>query len=138
VRSGVWRGTTYRAPDHSAQRPVTASVARNAFCLGFVQRLGQRLREAQDEAHRAALATDPSQTVPGTAGAAGSGRVDLALRARDVAVTDYHRAATRARGTWRGSSSAAGSAATSRRAGERAADEYGRRSVSGGRRQIET
>ena len=46
VRSGSWRGTRYRSADGQG-RPVTATVARNAFCLGFTERLGQRLAEAQ-------------------------------------------------------------------------------------------
>ncbi|MGB7983059.1 MAG: hypothetical protein WCF36_19935, partial [Candidatus Nanopelagicales bacterium] len=63
-------------------------------------------------------------------------RVDVALRARELAVTDYHRAASKAKGIWRGSASSAGSATHSRRAGERAADEYGRSAVAGGRTEI--
>ena len=138
VRSGQWRGTTYRPPEGGPTRPVTAAVARNAFCLGFIQRLGRNLEDAARQARAGA----------GGAGEGGSGmrtptgaaptaqRVELALRARDLAVTDYHRATSRARGTWRGSSSGAGTAAHSRRAGERAADEFGRGAVAGGRRAL--
>lgn len=134
VRSQAWRGTSYRGPD-GAPRPVTASVARTAFCLGFIQRLAQRLATARRQA-----AGEPT-TLPGAPGSpsttqADRDRVALALRARELAVTDYHRATTRARGTWRGSASAAGSAAGSRRAGERAAEEYDRRSLPGQRRAL--
>lgn len=136
VRSGGWRGTTYRLPEGGPPRPVTASVARNAFCLGFIHRLGRNLDEAARQA-RAGAGSDPGSDPDALARTApDTHRVELALRARDVAVTEYHRAASRARGTWRGSSSAAGSATHSRRAGERAADEFGRRGVAGGRRAI--
>ena len=43
VRSGGWRGSTYRPPQGGPAKPVTAAVARNAFCLGFIQRLGHNL-----------------------------------------------------------------------------------------------
>ena len=133
VRSGAWRGTTYRPPEGGPSRPVTAAVARNAFVLGFLTRLGSNLQAAQ-EAARAGAAAAPHGPDDHEVRAV---RVDLAIRARDVAVSDYHRTTSRARGTWRGSSSGAGSAAASRRAGERAADEFGRSSVVGGRRAID-
>lgn len=133
VRQGGWRGTAYVASDGSGPRPVTATVARNAFCLGFTRRLGERLGNAASAARRDAAASS-SPTARGSH--AGQDQVALALRAREIAVTDYHRSASRARGRWRGSASAAGSASASRRAGERAAEEYGRRSIDEGRRAI--
>ena len=137
VRSGQWRGTSYRPPEGGPARPVTASVARNAFCLGFIDRLGRNLAEAASRA-RAGAGAEDGGAVQGTRAGVGHWpqRVDLALRARDLAVTDYHRATTRARGTWRGSASGAGTAAHSRRAGERAADEFGRSGLPGRSRAI--
>ena len=132
VRSGSWRGTEYRVPGRGGSRPVTSAVARNAFCLGFIERIGQRLAEAAREARDRFDGTDGTRG----AGGADAGSVAVALRARDVAVTDYHRSVSRARGTWRGSSSAAGSAVASRRAGHRAAEEYGRRGIGSTRRAI--
>jgi hypothetical protein len=131
VRSGHWRATTYRPPGAATPRPVTAQVARNAFCLGFIQRLGVRLRQAADQAR--------CEAEPGTTPAGDGSRrtVEVALRARDVAVSDYHRGVSRARGSWRGSATAAGTALASRRAGERAADAYGSKGVAGGRRALE-
>lgn len=150
VRSGAWRGTTYHSPGDAALRPVTAGVARTAFCLGFTRRLGERLDQAQQRARREAMdAAGAAAATPGdererrAAGAASEsslGRtvgVDVALRERARAVADYHRAASRARGTWRGSASAAGSALGSTRAGARAADQYGAPSVGGPRRALE-
>ncbi len=137
VRSGHWRDTTYRPADGGPARPVTAAVARNAFCLGFIHRLGRNLDEAARQARSGAGGvSDPDLRTRACAEPTAQ-RVDLALRARDLAVTDYHRATSHARGTWRGSSSGAGTATDSRRAGERAADEFGRRGVTGGRRAIE-
>jgi putative metallohydrolase (TIGR04338 family) len=137
VRCGSWRGTTYRPPEGGPPRPVTAAVARNAFCLGFIHRLGRNLDEAARQA-RAGAGDVPGPELR-TCGTAENtpNRVEVALRARDLAVTDYHRATSRARGTWRGSASAAGTATNSRRAGERAADEFGRKGIAGGRRAIE-
>ncbi len=138
VRSGRWKGTTYLPPDSSAPRAVTAQVARNAFCLGFVSRLGQRLAQgaAQARASAAGLNREGSAGRDAHGSGFGATTVDLALRARDVAVADYHRTASSARGRWRGTASAAGSATRSRRAGEAAAEEYGRRGIDGQRRAL--
>jgi len=125
VKSGRWRGTTYRPPGSPTDRPVTSSVARNAFCMGFIDRLGQKVREAAHQARSFAPESGGSPDLDG----ADRARAELALRTRELAVADYHRSTSRARGSWRGSTSAAGSALNSRRAGERAAEEYGRRSL---------
>ncbi len=132
IESGRWRGTSYRPIDGSPARPVTAALARNAFCIGFVSRLGHNLTHAAAAARRG----DPATGVPRADPTGRTNRVDVALRARELAVSDYHRAASNAKGTWRGSASSAGSATHSRRAGERAADEYGRSSVAGARKSL--
>jgi putative metallohydrolase (TIGR04338 family) len=135
VQQGHWRGSVYRVPGQTGTRPVTAAVARNAFCLGFVERLGERLARAASAARHA---SEAGPTDRGERAGFDRASVDVALRARDLAVADYHRAASRARGTWRGSASAAGSAGVSRTAGRRAAEEYGRRGVGAARRAIGT
>ncbi len=150
VRSRSWEGTGYLAPGSATPRPVTAVIARNAFCLGFTHRLGQRLASVSSQAHQERAG--PSGTAcgqrsapgpqdgaglehgredhPASRGVGSDGqereRVALALRARDMAVTDYYRRVSAARGSWRRSATAAASAAASRRAGERAADEFRR------------
>ncbi len=141
VQGGSWRGTTYRAPGSGTLRPVTATVARNAFCLGFVERIGERMlgvaRQARDEA--AGGSSSGAGSDDGAAGGCppdGPPQVALALRARELAVVEYHRTASHARGSWRGSATAAGSAAGSRRAGRQAADQFGRRGLEGGRPAI--
>lgn len=129
VRGDSWRGTSYVPASGQPPRPVTATVARNAFCLGFVHRLGERLA--------ATAGTARAQAEPAVSGAGGrAGSVALALRARDLAVTDYYRRTSRARGRWRSTSSGAGSAAGSRRAGARAAEEYGRPGLPSGARAV--
>ena len=132
VRSGSWRGTLYRPEPGEPDRPVTATVARNAFCMGFVERVRRRLALGARDARSQSDIRDPAGgldagSMAGTATSRAG--VDLALRARDLAVTDYHRQITRARGLWRGSSSAAGAALASRHAGARAADELDRRGL---------
>lgn len=138
VRSGAWRGTTYVPSGMCAARPVTAGVARNAFCLGFIERLGHRVREAAESARAAAAA--PVEAEGDRTGAPEAGphpdHVALALRERDRAVTEYYRGVSTARGSWRRSATSAGSAVASRRAGRRAAEEYGRRGIPSPRRAI--
>lgn len=140
VRAGSWRGTTYRPSGSRQDRPVTAGVARNAFCLGFIERLGHRLREAATAAETdTGRAAEPTPTT-----GAGSGRpvsptadeVSLALRERDLAISEYYQRTTRARGSWRGSATEAGSAHGSRTAGRRAAEEFGRRGLGSARGEI--
>lgn len=152
VRSRSWEGTHYRSPGSALPRPVTAVIARNAFCLGFTHRIGQRLAEVSSQAHQeraAAGGGGRADRRPGSDAGRGGGEawssredhrpnggvgqggrggehVALALRARDVAVTDYYRRISVARGTWRRSATAAASAASSRRAGELAAEEFRR------------
>ena len=132
VRSGGWRGSRYRPPEGGPAKPVTAAVARNAFCLGFIQRLGHNLELAERQARTAAQSSPTGDGESNRSGA--QDRVDLALRAREVAVDGYHRSASRARGTWRSTASGAATASASRRAGERAADQYGRKGVPTGSR----
>ncbi len=120
----AWRGSTYKPATGDGDRPVTAAVARNAFLLGFITRLDQRLQATSRQARSTASeATSHAQSREAAAS------VDLALRARALAVTEYYRAASHARGTWRGSTSGAGSATPSRRAGERAAEAFQRPGV---------
>jgi putative metallohydrolase (TIGR04338 family) len=149
VRAGGWRGTSYWASS-GGRRPVTAAVARNAFCLGFTERLGERVAEAQQTARR--QAADETGVVPGEdvgaeLMAAGSrprspGRVsagqaiELALHRRQAAVKEYHEQSSRAKGTWRGTSGGSWSASGSRAAGQRAAESYGAASLRRGRREL--
>lgn len=131
VQAGAWRGTSYLKAGAHDPRPVTAAVARNAFILGFIARLAGHLGSASRQAHDVA-----AHAVPGAGVAAAGAGVDVALRAREVAIADYYASTTRARGTWRGSASHAASATLSHRAGERAADDFQRPQIADRRRAI--
>jgi len=92
-----------------AHRPTPTITARLNFQLAFGARVGQRLAEARQEARRAA--TEDRRRAPGTA---------VALRDKEIELRDHYRSASRARGTWRATSAAAGYSSAARRAGDRA------------------
>lgn len=125
VREGSWRGTSYLAATREGgygRRPVTSRIARSAFCAGFVARLGQLLADSVRAASPDPQANDVT-----------SRQVAVALRDKELAVRDYHRSATKARGTWRGSASSAATASVSRAAGARAAENMQRGQLAVGR-----
>ena len=138
ARSDAWRGTTYRPAGGGPAKPVTSAVARNAFCVGFIERIGERMAESARRARQEAIRQERDRSAEGDDGSGAAPSVEVALRSRDLAVGDYHRATSHARGTWRGSATGSGTAGVSRRAGRRAADQYGRHGVAGGRRAIES
>jgi hypothetical protein len=90
-------------------RPTPTITARLNFQLAFGSRIGQRLAQARDEARREA--TESADSAPGTA---------LALRNKEVELHHHYRSQSKARGTWRASSSSAGYSSAARRAGDRA------------------
>lgn len=92
-----------------AHRPTPTITARLNFQLAFGSRIAQRLAEARDQARREA--TEDRAAAPGTA---------LALRNKEVELRDHYRTESRARGTWRASSSSSGYSSAARRAGDRA------------------
>ncbi len=80
-----------------AHRPVHGRTARAAFYAGWTSRIGQRLRDAKESA-TAASGADPARPATSTA---------LALRVKEVEVSDYYAQKSRehgVRGSWRGSS----------------------------------
>ncbi len=92
-----------------AHRPTPTITARLNFHLAFGARVGQRLAEARDETRRAA--EEDRARPPGTA---------IALRNKELELTDFYRGASRARGTWRATRASAGYSSAARRAGDRA------------------
>jgi hypothetical protein len=90
-------------------RPTPTITARLNFQLAFGAQIGQRLSQARDEARREACESRDAE--PGTA---------LALRNKEVELRDHYRNQSKARGTWRASSSSAGYSSAARRAGDRA------------------
>ncbi len=74
VRGGAWKGTTYRPPQGGEPRPVTGSVARNAFCLGFIGRFGRNLEAATRQAREGALVAEARGGGAGSAGGGNAGQ----------------------------------------------------------------
>ena len=117
VQLGRWRDETYIATTRSrgvtrrTRRPHTAQTARVAFYRAYVERIGERLQEARDQAVATAVA-DP---------VSGAG-TSLVLRDKAAEVRDFHRRESRARGTWGGySGGMRADHGTSRTAGRQAA-----------------
>ncbi|MFV0495862.1 DUF2786 domain-containing protein [Mycobacterium sp.] len=92
-----------------AHRPTPTITARLNFQLAFGARVGQRLAEAREQA-RQEVSRD-RERAPGTA---------IALRNKELELTDYYRRASKARGTWRASRASAGYSSAARHAGDRA------------------
>ncbi len=92
-----------------AHRPTPTITARLNFQLAFGARVGQRLGEARDEAQRDAK--KDKVKAPGTA---------IALRDKEIELTDHYRSTSKARGTWQAARASAGYSSAARRAGDRA------------------
>ncbi|MBJ7290357.1 DUF2786 domain-containing protein [Williamsia sp.] len=101
-----WR--TRRVVEHTPLSPITARLN---FQSAFAERIGLRLTEARDEARADAVRESADRP---------SGSTQVALRDKEIAVVDFHREESTARGTWRGSSASAGYSEAARRAGDRA------------------
>ncbi len=86
-------------------RPLATITARLEFQSAFAERIGARLLEARQET----IAEREREDSAGTA---------LALRDKDLELTDYYRSQSRARGTWRNQT--ASYSADARAAGDRA------------------
>lgn len=97
IRRGAHRHDRYWSATAGAWRS-DARVFRSAFNDGFVAAVDQRLRSAR----AAALSQrDSDDRVDGPAGGSGQGAA-LVLVAKAAEVEAFHRAASTARGTWRG------------------------------------
>ena len=133
----VWNEREWRYED----KPVSGQGARRSFCDGFIQRIGERLRDARKAAvaeadthfhHDATVAvTGGADNVPSS--------MALVLKEKKVEVESYmwsqyeqKYGRKRPRGGWNGGSNATGSY-SARSAGSRAADHVnlsGRRGIS--------
>ncbi len=92
-----------------AHKPAPTITARLNFQLAFGARVGQRLAEARDDAQRDAK--KDKAKAPGTA---------IALRDKEIELTDHYRSVSKARGTWQAARASAGYSSAARRAGDRA------------------
>ncbi|WP_094024942.1 DUF2786 domain-containing protein [Nocardia cerradoensis] len=122
IKSGAYRSATVekivvetrwgRTVQRRIQAPVAAVTARLNFQMAFADRIGRRL--AQVKADVEAEAVDADTTAAESAGTA------LALRNKDLELTDFYSRTSEARGTWRGPQESTGYSPAARRAGDRA------------------
>ncbi|MET7771280.1 DUF2786 domain-containing protein [Nocardia sp. NPDC005366] len=118
IKSGQYRSATVdkiviekkwgRRVRRRVQAPVAAVTARLNFQMAFAARVGRRLAEVKSEVEAEAVT---SETATGTA---------LALRDKELELTDFYASTSEARGTWRGPQASAGHSAAARQAGDRA------------------
>ncbi|MFI1915644.1 DUF2786 domain-containing protein [Nocardia sp. NPDC020380] len=122
IKSGSYRSATTeklvtetrwgRSVQRKVKAPVAAVTARLNFQMAFAARVGQRLAEVKAEVETEAVRSESEGIVPtGTA---------LALRNKELELTDFYGRTSEARGTWRGPQASAGFSAAARRAGDRA------------------
>ncbi len=122
IKSGAYKSATVekivvetrwgRTVQRRIQAPVAAVTARLNFQMAFADRIGRRL--AQVKADVEAEAVDADTTAAESAGTA------LALRNKDLELTDFYSRTSEARGTWRGPQESTGYSPAARRAGDRA------------------
>lgn len=96
------------------QRPVHASTARVNFQQAYARRIGARLQEGRAAARSEAMARPD-------AGRSGVTSTELVLRGKELELRDFHKANSRAKGTWKGARAKAGYSEHARMAGDRAA-----------------
>ena len=101
VRARTWADERDR---ENFGAPMTAQKARKSYYSAYVRVIGERLLAARKEAE-----TEYDRRSDGAAAA-------LVLRGKELEVRDYYDAASRARGSWRGSRSSFSSQAAVRRA----------------------
>ncbi|MFF0456160.1 DUF2786 domain-containing protein [Nocardia africana] len=122
IKSGAYKSATVekvvvetrwgRKVQRRIQAPVAAVTARLNFQMAFADRIGRRL--VQVKADVEAEAVDADTTAAESAGTA------LALRNKDLELTDFYSRTSEARGTWRGPQESTGYSPAARRAGDRA------------------
>ncbi|MEV5648128.1 DUF2786 domain-containing protein [Nocardia sp. NPDC052254] len=123
IKSGAYRSATVekivtetrwgRKVQRRIQAPVAAVTARLNFQMAFADRVGRRLAEVKSDVEAEAVRED------GAAGALSSATA-LALRDKDLELSDFYGRTSEARGTWRGPQESAGYSKAARRAGDRA------------------
>lgn len=93
-----------------AYLPAAPITARLNFQMAYASRIGTRLAAERDEA-RAEAVSEPQHSTERS----------LAIRDKDLELTDYYRERSEARGTWRGGRASSGYSSKARAAGDRAA-----------------
>ncbi|MET8653192.1 DUF2786 domain-containing protein [Nocardia aurea] len=123
IKSGQYRTATVdkivvekkwgRQVQRRVQAPVAPVTARLNFQMAFAARIGRRLAEVRSEVESEAVARSATaaESAEGTA---------LALRDKELELTDFYARSSEARGTWRGPQASAGHSVAARQAGDRA------------------
>lgn len=114
----VRRGQGWRSRTVVERKPLAPITARLNFQSAFAERIGARLATARDEEQQAAISTEGGSGT-GHSGTSGSSTA-IALRDKEIEVTDFYRSESKARGTWRPTSASAGYSHGARQAGDRA------------------
>jgi Protein of unknown function (DUF2786) len=92
------------------RKPLDGRTARINYYRAYVSRIGRRLREMRDSVRESVAAVEVEVEEAGVAKVVETG---LVLRQKEVAVRDFYKATSRARGSWNGSSVAGHSASAS-------------------------
>ncbi|MBO0853017.1 MAG: DUF2786 domain-containing protein [Nocardia sp.] len=121
IKSGAYKSATVekvvvetrwgRRVRRRTQAPVAAVTARLNFQLAFAERVGRRLAGVKADVEAEAVREEQDSAGAGTA---------VALRDKDLALTDFYTRTSEARGTWRGPQQSTGYSSGARRAGDRA------------------
>lgn len=122
IKSGAYTSATVekvvvetrwgRKVQRRIQAPVAAVTARLNFQMAFADRIGRRLAQVKADVEAEAVGADTT--------AAESAGTALALRNKDLELTDFYSRTSEARGTWRGPQESTGYSPAARRAGDRA------------------
>lgn len=123
----VRRGSGWRSRRVVERKPVAPITARLNFQSAFAERIGLRLTEARDAARREAMERDESREL-----SSGSTSTAIALRDKEIEVSNFYKSESTARGTWRPTSASSGYSEGARQAGDRA----GRRAKIGADREF--
>ncbi|GAA3951635.1 DUF2786 domain-containing protein [Gordonia caeni] len=116
-------------------KPLSPITARLNFQSAFAERIGARLLVARDEQRDNAIRDEQAGSDPAAGTGPGereSSSTAIALRNKELEVSDYYAQESTARGTWRPSRATAGYSSAARRAGDRA----GRRAKIGSDREF--
>ncbi|WP_063013303.1 DUF2786 domain-containing protein [Nocardia kruczakiae] len=122
IKSGAYKSATVekivvetrwgRKVQRRIQAPVAAVTARLNFQMAFADRIGRRLAQVKADVEAEAVGADTT--------AAESAGTALALRNKDLELTDFYSRTSEARGTWRGPQESTEYSPAARRAGDRA------------------
>ncbi|MEU6560218.1 DUF2786 domain-containing protein [Nocardia nova] len=123
IKSGAYKSATVdkvvvetrwgRKVRRRTQAPVAAVTARLNFQMAFADRVGRRLAEVKSDVEAEAVRADTADggSPTGTA---------VALRDKDLELTDFYARTSEARGSWRGPQESTGYSRGARYAGDRA------------------